>query len=56
MPRVMLGIDLAKNVFSLHCLNETGTVDLRRPAVMRGKLRPSCLSSDLGGARFRHEQ
>jgi transposase len=39
---VMLGIDLAKNVFALHGLNETGGVDLKLPAVARGKLRPRC--------------
>jgi transposase len=56
MSIVMLGIDIAKNVFALHGLNEAGRVDIKRPTVVRGKLRPRCSSSGLGGAQFRHEQ
>ena len=38
MTIVTVGIDLAKNVFALHGVNETGHVDLRRPSVARTKL------------------
>ena len=38
MAIVYVGIDLAKNVFALHGVNETGNVDLRRPSVARAKL------------------
>jgi transposase len=38
MAIVTVGIDLAKNVFALHGVNETGHVDLRRPSVARAKL------------------
>ena len=33
-----VGIDLAKNVFALHGVNESGTVQLRQPKVARAKL------------------
>jgi transposase len=38
MTIVTVGIDLAKNVFALHGVNETGHVDFRRPSVARSKL------------------
>ena len=38
MAIVNVGIDLAKNVFALHGVNEIGQVDLRRPSVPRAKL------------------
>ena len=38
MAIVNVGIDLAKNVFALHGVNENGQVDLRRPSVPRAKL------------------
>lgn len=44
-----LGIDLAKNVFALHGVNEAGKVQLLRPSVARAKLNelvaslPPCL-------------
>ena len=38
MAIVTVGIDLAKNVFALHGVNERGHVELRRPSVARTKL------------------
>jgi transposase len=38
MAILNVGIDLAKNVFALHGVNERGQVDLRRPSVPRTKL------------------
>ena len=38
MSIVMLGIDLAKNVFALHGLNEAGRVEFKRPTLARAKL------------------
>jgi len=38
MAIVNVGIDLAKNVFALHGVNEIGQTDLRRPSVPRAKL------------------
>ena len=38
MAIVTVGIDLAKNVFALHGVNETGHVELQRPSVARAKL------------------
>jgi transposase len=38
MAIVNVGIDLAKNVFALHGVNEMGQVDLRRLSVPRAKL------------------
>jgi len=38
MAIVTVGIDLAKNVFALHGVNDTGGVQLRQPKVARGKL------------------
>ncbi|MEY4750199.1 MAG: hypothetical protein RIQ60_2413 [Pseudomonadota bacterium] len=38
MTIVMLGIDLAKNVFALHGVNEAGRVEMKRPSVPRAKL------------------
>ena len=38
MAIVMLGIDLAKNVFALHGVNEAGRLELKRPNVARAKL------------------
>jgi transposase len=46
---VAVGIDLAKNVFALHGVDETGKVVLRRPSVKRDQLlaffasQPPCL-------------
>jgi transposase len=38
MSIVLLGIDLAKNVFALHGVNEAGHVEMKRPSVARAKL------------------
>lgn len=38
MAIVYVGIDLAKNVFAVHGVNEAGKPDLVRPNVPRGKL------------------
>lgn len=38
MAILTVGIDLAKNVFALHGVNEAGKPDLKRPAVPRAKL------------------
>jgi len=38
MSILYVGIDLAKNVFALHGVNEAGTVELRQPRVARAKL------------------
>lgn len=38
MSIVAVGIDLAKNVFAVHGIDETGTVVLRKPRVKRGEL------------------
>lgn len=38
MAIVFVGIDLAKNVFALHGVNDAGKAEMIRPAVPRGKL------------------
>jgi hypothetical protein len=38
MAIVTVGIDLAKNVFAMHGVNEAGKPELVRPEVPRGKL------------------
>ena len=38
MAIVCVGIDLAKNVFAVHGINEAGRPELVRPAVPRDKL------------------
>jgi len=38
MTILTVGIDLAKNVFSIHGVNEAGKAELVRPAVVRDKL------------------
>jgi transposase len=38
MTIIAAGIDLAKNVFAVHGVNEAGVVQLRQPKVSRGKL------------------
>ena len=38
MTILTVGIDLAKNVFAVHGVNEAGKADLVRPAVPRDKL------------------
>ena len=38
MAIVFVGIDLAKNVFAVHGVNEAGKADLLKPSVPRGKL------------------
>ena len=38
MNIVFIGIDLAKNVFAVHGVNEQGKPALVRPSVARGKL------------------
>ena len=38
MTIVCVGIDLAKNVFALHGVNEAGAASLKQPKVARGKL------------------
>lgn len=38
MAIVSVGIDLAKNVFAVHGVDESGKLALVRPAVARGKL------------------
>ena len=46
MTMFFLGIDLAKNVFSLHGVNTTGRACLVRPSVRRDQL----LESEKNGA------
>ena len=38
MAIIAIGVDLAKNVFAVHGVNESGAVPLRSPKVARGKL------------------
>lgn len=38
MTIVFVGIDLAKNVFAVHSVNEAGRPELVRPAVPRSRL------------------
>jgi len=38
MSILYVGIDLAKNVFAVHGVNETGAGELRQPRVVRAKL------------------
>lgn len=38
MAILTVGIDLAKNVFAVHGINEAGKAELVRPAVARDKL------------------
>ena len=38
MAILTLGIDLAKNVFAVHGVNEAGVAQLRQPKVTRAKL------------------
>ena len=38
MSIVFVGIDLAKNVFAIHGVNEAGKPQLQRPSVARAKL------------------
>lgn len=38
MSIITLGIDLAKNVFALHGVDQSGKPDLVRPKVARGQL------------------
>ena len=38
MSILYVGIDLAKNVFAVHGMNETGAAELRQPKVTRAKL------------------
>ena len=38
MNMTTVGIDLAKNVFAVHGVNETGKAELVRPEVPRAKL------------------
>jgi transposase len=38
MSIVFVGIDLAKNLFAVHGVNETGAVQLRQPKIARNKL------------------
>src|SRR6266571_204453 len=38
MSILYVGIDLAKNVFAVHGVNEAGAAELRQPKVTRGKL------------------
>ena len=38
MSILYVGIDLAKNVFAVHGVNESGAAELRQPKVTRGKL------------------
>ena len=40
MSIVTVGIDLAKNVFAVHGINEAGKPALIKPSVARGKLLP----------------
>jgi adenylyl- and sulfurtransferase ThiI len=39
MSILYVGIDLAKNVFAVHGVNEAGAAELRQPKVTRAKLR-----------------
>ena len=45
MTILYVGIDLAKNVFAVHGVDETGKVVLRRPSVKRRNLRKSTTST-----------
>ncbi len=49
MDIVFVGIDLAKNVFAVHGVNQTGKPELVRPRVLReegeGGQRPSLLAA-----------
>ena len=51
MSILYVGIDLAKNVFAVHGVNEAGGAELRQPKITRGKLHalvaalPPCLSA-----------
>lgn len=38
MAMITIGIDLAKNVFAVHGVNESGKAELVRPEVPRAKL------------------
>ena len=38
MANLTVGIDLAKNVFAVHGVNESGTAQLRQPTAVRAKL------------------
>ncbi len=38
MAIITIGIDLAKNVFAVHGVNESGKAELVRPEVPRAKL------------------
>ncbi len=54
MSIMTVGVDLAKNVFAVHGIDEAGCVELVRPAVPREKLReliaslPPCVISMKG--------
>jgi hypothetical protein len=41
MTIIATGIDLAKNVFAVHGVNDAGKVELRQPKVARAKLNVS---------------
>lgn len=40
MAIVTVGIDLAKNIFAVHCVNESGHTELVKPRVSRDQLLP----------------
>jgi len=40
MPIITIGIDLAKNIFAVHGVNESGRAELVKPRVSRDQLLP----------------
>ena len=40
MPIITIGIDLAKNIFAVHGVNENGKPELVKPKVSRDQLLP----------------
>ena len=40
MPIITIGIDLAKNIFAVHGVNENGRAELLKPKVSRDQLLP----------------
>ena len=43
MTIITIGIDLAKNIFAVHGVNESGKPELVKPRVSRDQLLPCCL-------------
>jgi transposase len=51
MRIITVGIDLAKNIFAVHGVNETGKSELIKPKVTRDQLLPLVRWADLLSAR-----